>query len=258
MPSNPEIIITEDPIQLAERAANVFGSTAKDCVMQTDLFTVAISGGSTPRDMHKLLAEEPYRSGIPWKKTHIFWVDERCVGVDDPASNFGLARRDFLERIPIPPEQIHPMPGEFAPEEGAKNYQGEMEKIFQTKEDGLPIFDLIFLGMGKDGHTASLFPGAKSSHPPWRWVIAVKGGDPNVYRLTLTYDVLNRAKRVYFLVSGKEKAPTVKIVLENKDIRLPAQEIQPVKGVLTWLLDREAASMLSTPSTPPPQGGEES
>jgi 6-phosphogluconolactonase len=245
MPSKPEIIITEDPIQLAERGANIFRSTAKDRVKQTNLFTVAISGGSTPRDMHKLLAEEPYRSGIPWNKTHIFWVDERCVGVDDPASNFGLAKKDFLERVPIPPEQIHPMPGEFPPEEGAKNYQREMEKVFQTKEEDLPVFDLIFLGMGKDGHTASLFPGAKSSHCPGRWVIVVKGGNPNVYRLTLTYDVLNRAKRVCFLVSGKEKAPIVKTFLENRDGRLPAQKIQPVKGKLTWLLDKEAALWLS-------------
>ena len=254
----PQIIVAHDRSELADTAANILTSTAKDCVTRKNLFTVAISGGSTPRAMHKLLAEKPYRSAIPWDRTHIFWVDERCVGADDPASNFGLAKKDFLDRIPIPLEQIHFMRCEIAPEEGAKNYQGEMEKIFQTKEDDLPIFDLIFLGMGKDGHTASLFPGAKSSHPPWRWVIAVKGGDPNVYRLTLTYDVLNRARRVYFLVSGKEKAPIVKTVLENKDIRLPAQEIQPVKGVLTWLLDKEAASLLSVPSTPPPQGGEES
>jgi 6-phosphogluconolactonase len=241
----PQIIVAHDRGELAKTAANIFRSGAKDCVMQTDLFTVALSGGSTPRDMHKLLAEEPYASEIPWSKTHIFWVDERCVGVDDPASNFGLAKKDFLERIPIPLEQIHPMPGECAPEEGAKNYHKEMEKVFQTKEEDLPVFDLIFLGMGKDGHTASLFPGGKPSHAPGRWVIAVKGGDPNVYRLTLTYEVLNRAKRVTFLVSGKEKAPTVKTVLANKDARLPAQKIQPLKGKLTWLLDKEAASRLS-------------
>lgn len=241
----PQIIVAHDRSELAETAANIFTRTAKDCVMQTNLITVAISGGSTPRDMHKLLGQEPYRSEIPWSKSHIFWVDERCVSVDDPASNFGQAKKDFLERISIPLEQIHPMPGEFAPEEGAKNYQAEMQKVFQTKEEDFPIFDLIFLGMGKDGHTASLFPGARSSHAPGRWVITVKGGDPDVYRLTLTYDVLNRAKRVTFLVSGKEKAPMVKTLLEDKDVGLPAQKIQPVKGKLTWLLDKEAASWLS-------------
>lgn len=245
MPTKPEIIITNDPTQLARTGAGIFMTTAKDCVDQKNFFSIAISGGSTPRGMHRMLTEEPYRSDIPWKKIHIFWVDERCVPVDDPASNFGLAKKDFLQRIPIPLEQIHSMPGEIAPEEGAKKYQEEMEKIFRTKEEDLPIFDLIFLGMGKDGHTASLFPGAKSPHAPGRWVIAVKGGNPNVYRLTLTYDVLNRAKRVYFLVSGTEKAPIVKTVLENKNAHLPAQQIQPVKGRLTWLLDKEAASLLS-------------
>jgi 6-phosphogluconolactonase len=195
--------------------------------------------------MHKLLGERPYRSELPWNKTHIFWVDERCVPVDDPASNFGLAKKDFLERVPIPLEQIHPMPGEFAPEEGAKKYQEEMEKVFHIQKKDSPIFDLIFLGIGADGHTASLFPGVKPPHASNRWVIAVKGGNPNVYRLTLTYRVLNRAKRVCFLVFGKEKALIVRTVLENKDARLPAQQIQPVQGKLTWLLDKEAASLLS-------------
>jgi 6-phosphogluconolactonase len=165
--------------------------------------------------------------------------------VDDPASNFGSAKKDFLERIPIPLEQVHHMAGELAPEEGAKKYQEEMEKVFQIQERDFPTFDLIFLGMGNDGHTASLFPGVNSSPAPDRWVIAVKGGNPNVYRLTLTHDVLNRARRVYFLISGNEKAPIVKTVLENKEARLPAQKIQPVNGKLTWLLDKGAASLLS-------------
>ncbi|MGD9318658.1 MAG: 6-phosphogluconolactonase [Desulfobacteraceae bacterium] len=241
----PEIIITGDPTQLAETAANIFATTAKNCVTQTELFTVAISGGSTPRHMHRLLAKDAYSSDMPWEKIHIFWVDERCVPVDDPASNYGLAKEDFLERIPIPLEHIHPMPGTVPPEEGAKRYQDEMEGFFQNGQEDFPVFDLIFLGMGKDGHTASLFPGAKSPSESDRWVIAVKCGSPNVYRLTLTYDVLNRAKRVYFLVSGKEKAPIVRTVLENKDAHLPAQKIQPMQGKPTWLLDNEAASLLS-------------
>lgn len=248
----PQIMVTNDPSELARTAADIFTTTAKDCIEQTNLFTVAISGGSTPRGMHKLLAEEPYRSDIPWMKIHIFWVDERCVSVDDPASNFGLAKKDFLERIRIPVEQIHPMPGGFAPEEGARKYQEEMERVFQTLGKDSPIFDLIFLGMGKDGHTASLFPGARSANERNRWVIAVKGGNPNVYRLTLTFDVLNRAKRACFLVSGKGKASIVRTVLENEDARLPAQKIQPVQGKLTWLLDKDAASLLSlSPASPP-------
>jgi len=245
MPSKPEIIITDDPTQLARTGAGIFRTAAKHCVTQRNLFSVAISGGSTPRDMHRLLAEEPYRSDIPWKKTHIFWADERCVPMNDPASNYGLAKKDFLEQIPIPPEQIHFMPGGFAPEEGARKYQEEVEGFFQHMQEDFPVFDLIFLGIGKDGHTASLFLGARSPSESDRWVMAVKGGNPDVYRLTLTYDVLNGAKGVYFLVSGKEKAPIVRTVLESKEARLPAQKIQPVKGKLTWLLDKEAASLLS-------------
>ena len=206
---------------------------------------VALSGGSTPRAMHRLLAEEPHCSDIPWKETHIFWVDERCVPVDDPASNYGLAKKDFLHRIPIPIEQIHPMPGGVPPEEGAKKYQEEMEVFFQKGEEGFPLFDLIFLGMGKDGHTASLFPGKPSVVTSERWVAVVKGGDPDVYRLTLTYDVLNQAREIYFLVSGVGKAPIVKTVIEDKDAHLPSQKIQPMSGSLTWLLDKEAASKLS-------------
>lgn len=241
----PQIIVTHDPSELAETAARIFTARAKDCVSQKTLFTVAISGGSTPRDMHKLLAEEPYRSDIPWEKTHIFWVDERCVPVDDPASNFGLAKKDFLDWIPIPIEQIHPMPGGFSPEEGARKYQEEMERVFQIQEEDFPIFDLIFLGMGIDGHTASLFPGKRSLVASERWVNAVKGGNPDVYRLTLTYDLLNRAKEIYFLVSGKDKASIVKTAIEKKDAHFPAQKIQPIQGRLTWLLDRESASLLA-------------
>jgi len=245
MPSKPEIIITDDPTQLARRAAGIFMATAKDCVDQKGLFFIAISGGSTPRGMHKLLAEEPYFSGIPWSKIHIFWVDERCVAVNDPASNFGSAKKDFLDRIPIPSKQIHPMPGDFPPEEGAGKYQEEMKVIFQVNGEDFPVFDLVFLGMGNDGHTASLFPGRRSVLASERWVVVVKGGSPDVYRLTLTYKLLNRAKRICFLVSGKHKALILKTVFENQDARLPAQKIQPEKGKVTWVLDKDAASLLS-------------
>lgn len=241
----PQIIVANNPSELARSAARIFTTSAKECVTQKNRFIVALSGGTTPRAMHRLLVEEPYSSDIPWKKIRIFWVDERCVPVDDPASNYGLAKNDFLDRIPIPIEQIHPMPGGVPPEEGAKKYQEEMEAFFQMGEEDFPVFDLIFLGMGKDGHTASLFPGKRSVVASERWVAAVKGGNPDVYRLTLTYKVLNRAKEIYFLVSGKGKAPIVKTAIINKDARLPAQKIQPKQGSLTWVLDKEAASLLA-------------
>ncbi len=245
MSSKPEIVIIDGPDQLAKLAADIFAVAAKRCVAMHGRFTVALSGGSTPRGMHRMLAEKPYCSDIQWKKTHIFWVDERCVPRDNPASNYGLAKMDFLDRIPIPVEQIHPMPGEAPPEEGARRYERELKAFFQVKEERFPILDLIFLGMGKDGHTASLFPGKDLAEAQERWVVAVKGGTPDIYRLTLTYEVLNRAKEIYFLVSGMEKALIVKTVLENKDAALPAQKIQPINGKLAWLLDKKAASLLT-------------
>ena len=239
------IIIEDNPTLLAMTAANIFLSTAAESVSKTGLFMLAVSGGSTPREMHRLLAEEPYRSDIPWNDTHIFWVDERCVPVDDPASNYGLAKKDFLDRAPIPPDQIHPMPGEAAPEEGAVIYSGDLQKSFQIKESDFPVFDLIFLGVGKDGHTASLFPGQRALDEKQRWVVNVKGGHPDVSRLTMSYPVLNHAGHIVFLASGKEKAMILKEIIENRSARLPAQKVQPVNGTLTWLLDRDGASLLS-------------
>jgi len=244
MALKPEIIITADSSELARAAVRIFVQEAKESVARKGCFCVAISGGSTPRNMNRMLAQEPYCSSIAWGKTHIFWVDERCVSVDDPANNYGVARKDFLDRIPIPEDHVHPMPGEAAPEEGAKIYHNELKKFFRSERGGYPAFDLILLGIGTDGHTASLFPAIPSLALSKKWVIAVKGGTPDVYRLTLTYDVLNQAEKICFLVSGENKAPIVKTIFENEKVGLPAQRIQPLKGRLTWLMDSEAISLL--------------
>jgi 6-phosphogluconolactonase len=195
--------------------------------------------------MFRFLSQEPYSSAIPWQSLHLFWVDERMVAFDDPRSNFGAAKEDFLDKVPLPPDHLHPMPTWAEPSEGASVYQAELKGFFQRfGEVDMPIFDLVFLGLGKDGHTASLFPGKDPALNPAEWVLSVKGGDPDVFRLTLNYHVLNRAKRVVFLVSGKEKASILKTIFEDKEARLPAQEIRPANGKLTWLLDQEAASLL--------------
>ena len=238
------IIIESNAAGLARKGAEIFSKAAKDSVGLRRRFTVAISGGSTPRYMHGILAEEPYLSDIPWEKTHIFWVDERCVPENDPASNFGLARKDFLDQIPIPQDQIHPIQVEASPEEGAGIYQSALIDFFHLQKREFPVFDLIFLGTGKDGHTASLFPGQKALDEMERLVISIKGGDPHVSRLTMTFPVLNHAKRIVFMVSGKNKADIVKTILEFPKAKLPAQRIQPLNGTLTWLLDSESASML--------------
>jgi 6-phosphogluconolactonase len=245
MTNKQPIIIESDAEGLARKGAEAFSRAAKESVGLRERFAVAISGGSTPRYMHQILAKEPYLSDIPWEKTHVFWVDERCVPGNDPASNFGLARKDFLDQVPIPPNQIHSIAVEVSPEEGAGLYQNELIDFFHLQKGESPVFDLIFLGTGKDGHTASLFPGQKALDEMERLVIPVKGGDPFVSRLTMTFNVLNHAKRILFMVSGKNKADIVKTILEFPEARLPAQRIQCTNGTLTWLLDRESASMLS-------------
>jgi len=241
----PRIIIKTNPMEQVITAADILAMTAIDRVKENRLFTVAISGGSTPRAMHRMLAKGPYLSDIPWKNTHIFWVDDRCVPQDHPASNYGTAEKDFLYEIPLPRENIHPMSGDAPPEEEALRYEEELKNFFQLEDNQFPIFDLIFLGMGADGHTASLFPGQRALKEKKRMVVAVRGGEPDVRRLTMTLPVLNSAKNVVILVLGKEKAAALKVVFEHNNRILPVKEVRPVQGDLTWLIDSEASSLLS-------------
>ncbi len=244
MAANMQIIIEDDPMGLALRGVRIFSTSARESVNRNGRFVVALSGGSTPRRMNEMLGEETYCLKIPWDKVYLFWVDERCVPENDEASNYGAAKRAFLESVPIPKAHIYPMPGEISPEAGASSYEENIRDFFHLTETGKPIFDSILLGVGKDGHTASLFPGQKALEEGERLVVAVKGGEPNVSRLTLTYPVLNRARHIVFLASGKSKAEILKTILESKEMSLPAQKIQPVNGKLTWLLDQDAASLL--------------
>jgi 6-phosphogluconolactonase len=241
----PRILILDSLEKVGVEGANLFADRAKASVNTRGKFFVALSGGSTPRPMHRLLIQEPYRSEIPWGQVHVFWVDERCVPPSDPASNFGTAKRDFIRQAPIPAGQVHPMPGEMAPELGAVKYQEDLVSSFQLREGEFPVFDIIFLGVGADGHTASLFLGQEALDETERMVVAVKGGEPDVSRLTMTFPVINNARDIVFLVSGKEKAGVVRAVIENVDQSLPAHKVRPVSGVLTWLLNRDAASLLS-------------
>jgi 6-phosphogluconolactonase len=244
MTNKQTIIIESNAAGLARKGAEIFSKAAKESVGMKGRFAVAISGGSTPRSMHSMLGEEPFYSDIPWDKTDIFWADERCVPKNHPDSNFGAANKDFLDRVPIPKGHIHPLLGSLSYEEGALWYQQKLIKFFQRKEDEFPLFDLIFLGIGTDGHTASLFPGQSTLNEMKRWVVAVKGGNPDVKRLTLTFPVINRGKQIVFMISGKKKASVVKTALKGIQSGLPAQLVQPLKGKLIWLLDREAASLL--------------
>jgi 6-phosphogluconolactonase len=240
-----KIIIKDDPVLLAKEAAEIFVVSAKRSVDKRGRFAVAISGGSTPRRMHKMLAREPYIQNIPWGKTHIFWVDERCVPQDSHESNYGRAKRDFINEVPISQKQIHRITCESSPQMSAKEYQKILSDFFSFEGTRVPRFDLIYLGMGADGHIASLFLGQNTLYEKEKLVVAVKGGDPNVNRISMTLPLLNQARHIVFLITGQEKARTVQTVLEDRSIRLPVQRIRPLNGQLTWLMDRGAAALLS-------------
>jgi len=242
-PGDSRIVIAEDARDLARKGADFFSRAVEESRDDADGFSVALSGGTTPRPMYRRLAGPPYLSDLPWQTVQVFWVDERLVPYDHADSNFGAAREDVLNRVPIPSHHLHPMPVQAGSEEGAVQYERKLKDFFQEARDG-PLFDLVYLGVGKDGHTASLFPGQAVVGESDRWVLGVKGGDPLVPRLTLTLPVLNRAKRVIFMISGHEKAPVLKALWEDKDQSLPAGMIRPLYGELIWLLDREAASLL--------------
>ncbi len=223
--------------RLIETAGRVAGEAGR--------FSVALSGGNTPRVLHKILSEKFFSERLPWGRIHVFWVDERCVPVEDLSSNYGTAERDLLSRIPIPRENIHPIPGDLDPDEGARRYQETLVDFFQLKEGGFPVFDMIFLGIGRDGHTASLFPGQAALEENKKSVIHVRGGDPFVDRITLTLPVLNRGRELIFLVSGKGKAEVMRGILKSGPVDTPAARVKPICGRLTWMLDLSAAALLS-------------
>ena len=237
----PKIIVVPEAGQLAEAGAALFEKTVADAVEHRGRAAAALSGGSTPRAMNRLLAKPPYVDRILWKPLHLFWVDDRMVPVDDPASNFGAARDDFISRVPIPSQQIHPMPVLNPPSQGAEHYTRELKRYFESTA---PVFDLILLGIGADGHTASLFPHQADAHQGPEWVLSTRGGSPDVHRLTLNYPILNRARTIAFLVSGRDKAEMVRALLCDDEVRYPPQRIRPESGQLIWLLDQPAASLL--------------
>ena len=244
--NSTRIIIENNRDDLSTAAADLFEGCVNNCIEYCGRCVIAVSGGSTPRGMHRMLAEEPYRSRIPWEHIHFFWVDERCVPIDDPASNYGTALEDLLNHVPIPRYQVHPMRGDFAPDEGRAEYEEELRSFFGITPDQVPVFDLIILGVGTDGHTASLFPGHDSLQEKEALVCAVQGGIPNVNRLTMTFPVLNKARHVIFIAAGKEKAPVVSTIFSGGAAagNIPARMVRPREGELIWLLDRDAASLI--------------
>jgi 6-phosphogluconolactonase len=231
-------------IDLARAAAEYFVSQSAKAVAERGSFTVALSGGSTPKALYELLASpsESFRDKIPWPDIHFFWSDERHVPPDNPDSNYHMANDAMLSSVPVSQNNIHRIHGENPhAAQAAQQYEEEIQAV--TGED-LPRLDLVLLGLGADGHTASIFPDSELLHETERLVAAPWVEKLNTHRITMTLPLLNNATSVVFLVSGSEKAEIVKEVLEGPK-RYPAQAVSPVKGELLWLLDKEAASKLN-------------
>jgi 6-phosphogluconolactonase len=248
-PASFEARVVPGKDALAEEAAREFEAAARTA-LQGDgegggPFRVALSGGSTPRAVHERLTRTPHRKGIDWKRVIFFFGDERCVPPDSDRSNYRMARETLFEPLGISEERIHRMRGEAPPKEAAAEYAGILERELPV-ERGVPTFDLIFLGLGPDGHTASLFPKTRALEEKGRPVAANRVPQMGEWRLTVTYPVLNAARRVVFLVSGGEKAGPATTILKRRPgwRDLPASRVRPTRGSLLWLLDEEAGGRL--------------
>jgi 6-phosphogluconolactonase len=230
---------------LSQEAARYVVRVASESITTHGRFTLVLAGGSTPKKLYGLLASEPYRDQIDWALTEIFWSDERCVPPDNEDSNYHLAQEVLLSKVPIAAAQIHRMPADADNRDQASlTYTQEIQRVFGT--NGIPSFDLIQLGMGPEGHTASLFPHQASLHEQTRLIMPVTVPKPPPPRLTFTPPLLNAAAHVLFLVTGQDKADALQAVLEgeyNPD-EYPAQIIRPTQGEVTWMLDPAAASKL--------------
>jgi 6-phosphogluconolactonase len=232
-----------DSQSLARATAIHFVECAQEAINQRGRFVVALAGGSTPQAAYKTLATVEFASDILWEKVHVFWGDERCVAPNHEDSNYSMAFEVLLQHSPIPVKQIYRMEGELDPKEAAQAYEDRLRAFFGQRA---PRFDLILLGLGQDGHTASLFPGSKALEEKKHWVTANYIRRLSVWRLTLTAQLINQAANVTFLVSGEGKSEILRRVLAGRYTpeEIPAQMIRPDHGQLRWLMDAGAAALL--------------
>ncbi|MCU1304293.1 MAG: 6-phosphogluconolactonase [Candidatus Sulfotelmatobacter sp.] len=236
------------PQDLFQAAAEEVIRTATTAVAQRGRFTIALSGGSTPKNLYTLIAANA--SAMPWAQMFFFWGDERHVAPEDPESNYRMAKEALLSKVPIPPANVFPVPTENPDADAAAAaYEQTLRKFFALEPGQFPRFDLILLGMGPDGHTASLFPETAALHEKSRLVVANWVEKMKTHRITFTLPVLNAARCVAFLVSGADKAAVLREVLEGAapPEKYPSKLVQPTNGKLIWFLDRAAASQLTTP-----------
>ena len=245
-----DIRVFPDLPALSRAAAEEFVSRAREAIQARGLFTAVLSGGSTPRTLYQLLAEDPrFRDGLEWDKTHFFFSDERHVPPDHPENNYRMAYRTLLSKIPAPPWNAHRMATELVdPETVAQYCEQNLREFFLLKEGEAPRFDLILLGMGADGHVASLFPGSPALAETRKLAAAAWVETLATWRITLTLPVLNNAEEVLFLVSGASKAQALQKTLEGSDQpeRLPAMAVRPMRGRRLFFVDEEAAKLLTS------------
>jgi 6-phosphogluconolactonase len=243
MSPKPNVLVFDTPEQVAQAAAARFVDYSIAGIREHGSFAVALAGGSTPRRVYELLAEKECKDRVNWSLVHLFFGDERMVPPDSPESNYRMVNDSLVSRVEIPPENVHRIIGETTPSESAERYEAELKSLFRTVD--WPGFDLVLLGMGADGHTASLFPGSHALNEEEKWVVATTQLQTRQDRITLSLPVINHAKRVTFIVTGNEKAATLARVLRSEPANeeLPAQRVRPVNGILEWLVDQAAAAL---------------
>jgi 6-phosphogluconolactonase len=245
-----DLELSPTPEALAERAAERIAAAAAEAIAAHGRFVIALSGGLTPGRTLGRLAEA-FVSRLDWARVHVLWGDERCVPPDGAASNYGMARRVLLDHVPIPQANVHRIHGEDDPAQAAERYEADVRALLATPagpprgEPGRRI-DLVLLGLGEDGHTASLFPGGAALHERTRWALPARGGRPPVWRVTLTPPVIEAAAEALFLVSGSDKASVLSQVLDGPERpnELPAQAIALRRGRVRWSVDADAAAEL--------------
>ena len=250
-----DVNVLPDASALADAAAERFIRIAADAIRSRGRFVVALSGGSTPRAMYQRLGSAPMAARVDWSRVQVLWGDERCVPPDDAASNYRAARETMLDRVPIPAPNVHRILGEAVPDVAAVQYEATLRALLETPS-GPPSavpgarIDLVLLGVGADGHTASLFPGSAAVLEQVRWAMAERAPAPSTWRVTLTPATINAAAEVLFVVSGEGKAGMLRRVLEgpNEPWNLPVQVIAPTDGQARWYVDASAAAQLGSGS----------
>ncbi|MFY9630865.1 MAG: 6-phosphogluconolactonase [Candidatus Cybelea sp.] len=242
MSERGDLQVCADSADLAQALANLIVTAANTAVDERGAFHIVLSGGNTPTAAYELLAGNVLRAAVPWEKVSVYFGDERCVPPDDERSNYRMATRAFLDAVPVPRGNIHRIRGEIDPGQAANEYASTLRANFGSA----PQFDLVLLGLGEDGHTASLFPGSDPDLDDGALVRAVYAQAQDMWRVTITPAVINGARRVAFAVEGTDKAPALAAVYAGPrdPIAYPAQIVSPTSGALTWLVDEAAASML--------------